>query len=149
MPQEKKRQNWRKKRQRLRRQRGRRKHKRSEVREHKLIMYQSDTEIIFPMRVAPNLKNLRGPEWDQLVDRACGASEASIDQLAFNLLLIRLNNCLNCHSASYRALRGCTYCSTHAVRRFPGADTDLTAMFSDAIEEVISYFQLDGESFSL
>ncbi len=112
-------------------------------------MYQSDTELIFPMRVAPNLKNLRGPEWDQLVERVCGAPEASLDQLAFNLLLIRLNNCLNCHPSSFRALRGCTYCSTQAVRRFPGADTELTTMFTNASDEMLTYLELDKNLTSL
>ena len=112
-------------------------------------MYRSDAEFICPMRVAPNLKNLRGPEWDQLIDRVCGAPEASLDQLAFNLLLIRLNNCLNCHPSSFRALRGCTYCATQAVRRFRGADTELTAMFTNASDEMISYLEMDEKLTSM
>ena len=61
-------------------------------------MYQSDTEILFPMRVAPNLVELRGKSWKHLVSDVLGEPEASLDQLAFNLLLIRLSGCLTCHT---------------------------------------------------
>ena len=36
-------------------------------------MYQSDTEMLFPTRVIPSLKNLRGPAWKSLVEQAAGA----------------------------------------------------------------------------
>ena len=31
-------------------------------------MYHSDTEILFPMRVAPGLRDLRGRKWRRLVE---------------------------------------------------------------------------------
>ena len=31
-------------------------------------MYNSDTEVLFPVRAIPGLKGLRGPQWDQLSD---------------------------------------------------------------------------------
>jgi hypothetical protein len=99
-------------------------------------MYQSDTEILFPMRVAPELRNLRGRPWRELVDRVCHAPDASLEHLAFTLMIIRMSNCLSCHTHSYRALRGCTACATQSVRRFHGADEDLVALYQRAYEDV-------------
>jgi hypothetical protein len=104
-------------------------------------VYQNDTEILFPMRVAPHLRNLRGAAWRDLVDRASSAPEASLDQLAFGLLLVRLSSCLTCHTHSYRALRGCTLCATHTIRRFQGDDADLIALFNHARADVASFLE--------
>lgn len=99
-------------------------------------VYQSDTEILFPMRVAPDLRELRGDKWRALVDQVCKAPDASLDQLAFTLLLVRLSGCLTCHTYSYRALRGCTLCATHTIRRFRGEDEELIELFQDAKADV-------------
>jgi hypothetical protein len=99
-------------------------------------MYQSDTEILFPMRVAPDLRDLRGRPWQLLVDRVCAAPDASVEHLAFTLMIIRMSNCLTCHTHSYRALRGCTTCATQSIRRFRGDDNELLALYQDAFEEV-------------
>ncbi|MEE8567369.1 MAG: hypothetical protein V3S81_02070 [Anaerolineales bacterium] len=104
-------------------------------------MYQSDTEILFPMRVAPNLRDLRGDAWRDLVDQVCRAADASLEQLAFTLLLVRLSGCLTCHSHSYRALRGCTLCAKHTVRRFRGEDSELLVLFPYARDEVDAFFE--------
>ena len=104
-------------------------------------MYQRDTEILFPMRVAPQLKDLRGKQWHELVEKACQAEDASTDQLAFSLLLIRLSNCLTCHPDSYRAMRGCTVCATQTIRRYRGEDEELLADFEDARREITTYFE--------
>jgi len=99
-------------------------------------MYQSDTEILFPMRVAPELRSLRGRAWRTLVDRVCRAPDASIEHLAFTLMIIRLSNCLSCHTHSYRALRGCTTCASQSIRRFRGEDDGLLALYQAAYDEV-------------
>lgn len=102
-------------------------------------MYHSDTEFIFPMRVASQLRELRGDTWAKLVDQACNSPKASLDRLAFSLLLIRLSSCLTCHTNSYRALRGCTFCATHTIRRFRDTDQDLVFQFHQAREEIVAY----------
>lgn len=104
-------------------------------------MYQSDTEILFPMRVAPLLRDLRGPLWRSLVDSAWHAPDASLDQLAFTLLLVRLDGCLTCHTDSYRAMRGCTTCATQTIKRFRGSDEDLMVLYESAKEDVTAYMQ--------
>lgn len=107
-------------------------------------MYHSDTEILFPMRVALALRDLRGRRWRRLVDRAVQAPDAALDQLAFSLMMIRLAGCLTCHPDSYRALRGCTACVFQVIRRYRGEDEDLAAQFQRAKTDVSLF--LSGES---
>lgn len=102
-------------------------------------MYQGDTELLFPIRVAEDLKDLRGQPWAALVDRVCSSPETSIDRLAFSLLLVRLSSCLTCHTHSYRALRGCTFCASQSVRRYKGDDQELIEMFERACDEIETY----------
>ena len=64
---------------------------------------------------------------------------ASLDQLAFSLLLVRLCGCLTCYTHSYRALRGCTLCATQTVRRFRGADSELLRLFQLSRSEVVEF----------
>lgn len=103
--------------------------------------YRSDTEILFPMRVAPSLAEQRGPRWRALVQRVLATEDGSLDQLAFTLLMIRLCGCLTCHTDTYRAMRGCTFCAVHAVRRFRGQDEDLESRFEAAKREVLAELQ--------
>lgn len=103
--------------------------------------YRGDTEILFPMRVAPHLIDLRGELWRDLVSRVLETSEASPEQLAFGLLLIRIDGCLTCHTDCYRAMRGCTACAMTSVRRFRGEDEDLIEMFEEAVTEIDAYLQ--------
>jgi hypothetical protein len=102
-------------------------------------MYRDDTDLLFPMRVAPELRDLRGEVWQKLVDRAMCAADGSVDRLAFTLLIVRLSSCLTCHPDSYRALRGCTICAVQIVRRFRGDDQNLLAMFEENRVEVTDY----------
>lgn len=102
-------------------------------------MYQVDTELLFPIRVAEDLKDLRDRPWAHLVEKVCQSHETSIDRLAFSLLLIRLSSCLTCHTHSYRALRGCTFCASQSVRRYRGEDQELIEMFETARTEIKAY----------
>ena len=102
-------------------------------------MYQSDAEILFPMRVAPHLRDLRGSMWRAIVDRACDSADASLDQLALTMVMIRLAGCLSCHPDSYRAIRGCTNCATATIRRFRGEDEDLEELIDGAKGEVLDF----------
>jgi hypothetical protein len=88
------------------------------------------------MRVAPGLRELRGRKWQRLVERAVESPDGSPEQLAFGLVLIRLAGCLTCHPDSYRALRGCTACATHVIRRHRGLDEDLAELYRRALADV-------------
>ena len=109
-------------------------------------MYQSDTEILFPMRVAPSLSDLRDEKWRSLVRKVMHEKDASTNQLGFSLLLIRLNGCLTCHTGSYRAMRGCTICATQVIKRFKGDDDDLLYNFEQAKRDVRRYMKVDEKS---
>lgn len=105
-------------------------------------MYQDDTEILFPMRVTPELRDLRGEEWGQLVHQICISPDDSLSSLAFNLLIIRISSCLTCHTHSYRATRGCTSCAIHTVKRYTGTDEELLKLYQESVQEIQSHLQL-------
>jgi hypothetical protein len=93
------------------------------------------------MRVAPQLRDLRGDTWKELVEQAIESPEGSLEQLAFSLLLVRLNGCLTCYADCYRAMRGCTDCAITTVQRFRGEDSELMTMYEDAAVEVKEYLK--------
>ncbi len=100
-----------------------------------------ETEMIFPPRVIPKLRDLRGKEWQKLVDRVSTLPEMHPDKLAFMLMMIRLDGCLRCDADSYRAMRGCELCARQAVRRFKGSDKDLLKQFESAQKDVLEYLE--------
>lgn len=103
--------------------------------------YPGETEILFPIRVAPSLRNLRGSTWEKLVDQVCLAPTNSTQELGFVLLMIRVNGCLTCHTDCYRAMRGCEACAMMAVRRFRGDDQELMDAYEKAQAEVSDYLE--------
>lgn len=112
-------------------------------------MYQPDTEMLFPIRVAPALQGLRGPVWRRLVERALAAPEGSIEQLGFCLMMVRLASCLTCHTDSYRALHGCTHCAVQVARRFRGDDAELEALHARACADVDLFLQSSAPAAAL
>jgi hypothetical protein len=104
-------------------------------------MYNSDTELLFPVRLIPSLGVLRGESWKNLVDRLSGASADLPGQLGFVLMMVRLNGCVACNADSYRAMRGCTQCARQTIRRFRGNDAELLEQFEQARLEVEVYQQ--------
>lgn len=104
-------------------------------------MYNPDTELLFPLRVAPVLRNMRGDVWRKLVDRVTAPDADKLDQAGFTLLMVRLDSCLTCNADSFRAMRGCTQCARQNVRRFRGEDSELVAQFEQARAEVMKYHQ--------
>ncbi len=104
-------------------------------------MYNSDTELLFPIRVIPELRSLRGDIWAQLVDQVSAHDADPLDQLAFVLVMVRLSGCVPCNADSFRAMRGCTQCARQTVRRFKGSDQDLVTQFQAARREVANHLQ--------
>ncbi|HLV43786.1 MAG TPA: hypothetical protein VKY39_02440 [Aggregatilineales bacterium] len=105
-----------------------------------MMLYQNDAEIIFPARVIPLLRNLRGRQWQQLVDRVAGSQPGSLERQAFTLMMVRLDGCLTCHADSYRAMRGCTLCAQQTIVRYKGSDEDLAAAYERAVNDVSRYY---------
>ncbi len=104
-------------------------------------MYQSDTEMLFPSRVIPTLKHLRGRSWKDLVETVAARPDGDEATLAFGLMMIRLNGCLTCHADSYRAMRGCTLCAQQAVTRFKESDDGLVKLYRKAHKEIRLYLE--------
>ena len=97
------------------------------------------TEMMFPPRVIPRLRDLRGREWQKLVDKVSALPEMHQDKLAFMLMMIQLDGCLKCDADSYRAMRGCDLCARQTVRRFAGTDEDLVKLFERARKDVVAF----------
>lgn len=104
-------------------------------------MYQSDTEMLFPSRVIPSLRHLRGSNWKNLVESVADQIDGEADTLAFSLMMIRLAGCMTCHADSYRAMRGCTACAQQTVCRFRDTDEGLIKLFKRAQKDVEDYLE--------
>lgn len=100
-------------------------------------------EILFPPKLIPGLKDLRGPEWAQLVTQVAKLPETHPDVLAFCLMMIELDGCMNCYAGSYKFMRGCAACARQTISQFKGTDTDLVKLFERAREAIQAY--LDGK----
>jgi hypothetical protein len=105
-------------------------------------MYRRDVEFLFPSGVIPELRDLRGDPWRQLVDRVRPLEPMAPDRLAFTLLMVRLCKCVTCQADSFRAMRGCKQCACQAVNRFHGDDQELIAMYMQARGEVEKYLKV-------
>ena len=97
------------------------------------------TELLFPPRLIPDLKDLRGEEWRELVEYVAPLPETHPDTLAFCLMMIRLNACLSCVSGSYRFMRGCELCAQQTIARYQGTDEELIELFQQAKEDLERY----------
>ncbi len=102
-------------------------------------MYNSDTELLFPLRVIPSLGSLRSEVWWQLVKQVAGGKAGTNDQLGFVLMMVRLGGCITCSANSFRAMRGCTQCAWQTIRRFRGTDEELVGQFEQSKLEVEQY----------
>jgi hypothetical protein len=104
-------------------------------------MYNPDTDLIFPPRSISPLCNERGTTWQELVAAVEKTGPDSPEQMAFILMMARLNNCPTCNADSYRAIHGCTVCAKQSLKRFHGSDEELTGLFKIARTEVGVFLQ--------
>ncbi|MEA3396115.1 MAG: hypothetical protein U9R05_01470 [Chloroflexota bacterium] len=102
-----------------------------------------DSEILFPPRCIPRLHELRGPQWQHLVERVVSLPHNHEEVLAFGLLMIRLSSCLTCDLDSYRAALGCCTCARRTISGFKGDDKELLERYHRALENVRTYLQKD------
>ncbi len=98
-----------------------------------------ESEILFPPRCIPQLRDLRGPEWVGLIDRIAALPDGHEDVLGFSLTMIRLGSCLTCDLDSYRASLGCCTCARRTVGGFKGSDEEIIRLFEEARDEVRGY----------
>ncbi len=102
-------------------------------------MLNADTELLFPIRVIPELQNLRGPVWHQFVGEILQCDDDSIEKSAFVYMIVKMGGCVTCNSDSFRATRGCTQCSRQTVRRYKGSDQELLELFNQCKGEITEF----------
>ena len=102
-----------------------------------------DSEILFPPRCIPQLRDLRGPEWAELVGHVSALPDGHEDVLGFSLVMTRLGSCLTCDLDSYRASLGCCTCAGRTVGGYKGSDKEIIKEFKEAREEVRQYLKSD------
>ena len=99
-------------------------------------MFNSDTELFFPIRVIPALSKVRGEEWDALINRVTSPDAPEVEKIAFSELIIKLAACPACDADSFRAMRGCTQCARLVVKRYKGTDAELVGQFEQCMKDV-------------
>jgi hypothetical protein len=104
-------------------------------------MFNSDTELFFPMRVTPTLSQVRGKEWVSLVERVSGENTSEVEKVAFSALIIKLAGCQGCDADSFRAMRGCTQCSKLVIKRYKGTDAELAEQFEQCKMDVEEFLK--------
>jgi hypothetical protein len=102
-------------------------------------MFNSDTELMFPLRVISSLGDLRGEEWQSLIEKLLREEHDVNEKIAFTALIVKLAGCAGCNADSFRAMRGCTQCSRQTIKRFKGTDADLLRYFNDCKNDVRLY----------
>ena len=102
-----------------------------------------DSEILFAPHCIPELRDLRGPDWAELVERIGSLPDGHIDVLGFSLLVVGLSSCLTCDLDSYRATLGCCTCAQRSVSGFKGDDHELIALFQEKRTTVCEYLDSD------
>ncbi len=104
----------------------------------KRFMY-PDSEILFPPRCIQQLRDLRGPKWQRLIEHITMLPDNHEEVLAFGLMMIKLGSCLTCDLDSYRASLGCCTCARRTISGFKGDDTTLIDTYSKALDDVRGY----------
>lgn len=110
-----------------------------EIWKRRIAMYNSDTELLFPLRVIPTLADLKGEVWKKLILQVSAQDAPLAEQLAFVHLMVKLSGCITCNADSFRAMRGCSQCSRQTVRRFRGSDQEMVELFKQSLKEVEGY----------
>ena len=95
-----------------------------------------ETEILFPPRIIPQLRDAAGHEFRKLVDHVASLDEGHPESLAFTLMMVRLNGCLECETDSFRAMRGCALCALQTLRRFRTNEKELIRLYKAALKDI-------------
>ena len=103
------------------------------------MMYNADTELLFPPRIIPALRAMRGTTWQKLIAKLEESGDDSPEILGFVLFMVRLNGCASCNADSFRAMHGCTQCAKQAIRRLKESDKTLVKNYESARLEVLEF----------
>jgi hypothetical protein len=103
------------------------------------MMYNSDTDLIFPPRIIPSLRTSRGAIWQKLLAKLEKSGEESPEIIGFVLFMVRIAGCASCNADSFRAMNGCTQCARQAIKRLKENDKTLVKDYESARLEVLEY----------
>jgi len=95
-------------------------------------MYNSETEVLFPLRFSSALADLRDEGWKSLVENVNSSQAPRVVKIGFILMMVRLNGCIGCNADSYRAMKGCTACARQTIRRFRNSEQELLNLYEQA-----------------
>jgi hypothetical protein len=98
-------------------------------------------ELLFPAHLISSLRELRGPDWQGLVDRVAALPETHPDSLAFVLMMIELDGCLRCNSNNYKFLRGCFLCATQTIQSYKGSDAELIRTYERVKKDLTQHLE--------
>ncbi|MBN2385961.1 MAG: hypothetical protein JXB85_03005 [Anaerolineales bacterium] len=104
-------------------------------------MYQDDTDLLFPVRIISELREIRNDGWRTIINQVRASGADSPAETAFVLMMVRLNGCATCYADSYRAMQGCLACSQQTLKRQRGTDEDLQRSYLAACLEVEEYLR--------
>jgi hypothetical protein len=88
-------------------------------------MYNPDTEILFPIRLIPDLREAGGEKWQKFIDSFSSSPEKEALESGLVLLLVKQGGCVPCNADSFRAMRGCMLCAQQTIKRFKGSEQSL------------------------
>jgi hypothetical protein len=108
-------------------------------------MYNPDTELLFPPRVIPSLRNLRGEGWKTFIEGLLDAGETSPERLGFVLMMARECGCVSCSAENYRAIQGCSSCARQTVEHLRGKDEELIRKHAAVMHEVEKYLTAQND----
>jgi len=95
------------------------------------------TEFLFAHSAISQLKDLRGPRWRALVERVAALPSTHPDALAFALMMIRLNGCINCTTQRFRERGGCAGCTRFVLTSLAReSEASLLTRFRAAQKEI-------------
>ena len=103
-------------------------------------------QLLFPPEAIPQLGNMRGPMWRDLVRRVADLPETHPESLAFSLMMIRLDGCMECETDSFRAMQGCATCARLTLRRHKRADDELLTRYRTALSDVKVFLEVGAPS---
>lgn len=104
-----------------------------------MISMYPKAEILFPPKLIPALRDLRGPEWAALVNDVAKLPETHPDVLAFCLMMIELDGCMNCYAGSYKFMRGCAACAKQTIAQYKGSDAELLKLYKQSQKQVSAH----------
>jgi hypothetical protein len=94
--------------------------------------------LLFPYHCIPSLADLRGQQWQQLVQRVSVLPEDHDETLTLCLLVIDLCDCMNCDVNSYKASLGCRTCARRTLMAHKGTDLTLQRQFERIKSKLIA-----------